>query len=228
MCGTEDGETGGLVASSGLNPDEPVLDNVDTTNTIPSGNGVGSKEDFHRVCDRLAVLILKLDGDTLLEVDGEFFWVGWGIQWVDCKFPHVCWWGHVGILKDTSFIRAVRHVLVHAPWLSLGLGDGDAHLSSVVEKVVTALEAIVEFRNTPRGDDLDVGFEGVVAELKADLVVALTCAAMGDGDTVFAESYGDLAACNDRASERGSWEGGRLVGGTVTLCISGKGQLPRR
>ena len=205
MGRSEDSKTWRLIASPGLNPDEPVLDNVDTANTIPSGNGIGGKEELNWVSDDFSILVLELHGNTLLEVNGEIFWHIRGILWVNGKLPHILWWGRVRVLKDTGLIGAVGHVLVHRPWLSFGLGHGDADLGGVLEKVVTALEAVVELGNSPWGNNLDVGLEGVEGKLETNLVVTLTSAAVGDGNTVLSESNIDLGTGNDWTSERGSW-----------------------
>ena len=201
---SEDSETWGLIASPGLDTDEPVFNNVDTANTVPAGNGVGGEEELNWVSDRLSVLILELHGDTILKVNSEVFWHIWGVLWVDGKLPHVLWWGRVGVLEDSGLIRAVGHVLVHRPWLCLSLGDGDANLGGVVEKVITALEAGVELGNSPWGDNLDIGLEGIEGKLKTDLVIAFTRAAVGDGNTTLSESNSNLGTGNDGTSERGS------------------------
>jgi len=45
-------------------------------------------------------------------------------------------------------------------------------LGGVVEKVIAAGEAFVEFGDTPWSDDFDSRLDGVEGELEADLVVA--------------------------------------------------------
>jgi hypothetical protein len=47
-------------------------------------------------------------------------------------------------------------------------------LSGIIEKVIAAGKAFVEFGDTPGGDNFDCGLEGVEGELEADLVVAFT------------------------------------------------------
>lgn len=204
MGRSEDSKTWGLIAPSGLDTDEPVLDNVDTANTVPTGNGVGGEEELNWVSDGLSLLVLELHRDTPLEVNGEVLWHIWGVLWVDGKLPHILWGSRVGVLKDTGLVGAVSHVLVHRPWLSFGLGDGDADLGGIVEKVVTALEAVVELGNSPWGDNLDVGLEGIEGKLETDLVVTLTSAAVGDCNTLLSECNSNLGTGNDGTGERGS------------------------
>jgi len=69
----------------------------------------------------------------------------------------------------------VGHVLVHGPRLGFCGCDGDFHLLSGVEEVVAAGEAVIEFGDTPGGNDDDGGLESVEGELEADLVVAQLC-----------------------------------------------------
>jgi hypothetical protein len=103
----------------------------------------------------------------------------------------------------------VCHVLVHAPGLALGAGDGDALLSSVVEEIVAALEAVVEDGVPPGCEDLDARLESVECELEADLIVALASAAVGDGEAALLLGDGDLSAGDDGAGE----------GGTEEVCV---------
>jgi hypothetical protein len=80
----------------------------------------------------------------------------------------------------------VGQVLVHAPGLGLGGGDGNALLGGVLEEVVAADEALVEDRVAPWGNDLDVGLQGIEGKLEANLVVTLTGAAVGDSEAALA------------------------------------------
>lgn len=61
--GAQHGQAGSLVAAARLESNEAILDNVDTTNSIPAGNGIGSQKQVDRVCGRLfPAFILELDG----------------------------------------------------------------------------------------------------------------------------------------------------------------------
>jgi hypothetical protein len=80
----------------------------------------------------------------------------------------------------------VSQVLIHGPGLGLGGGYGNALLGSVGEEIVTADEALVENGVTPRGNDLNVGLEGVEGKLEANLVVTLASAAVGDSEAALA------------------------------------------
>ena len=185
---TQKGETRGLVAATRLNTDETVLNNVNTANAVTTGNGVGSQEELDRVGNSLllAVLgVLQLHRETLVEVDDEVFRLVGSGERVGGQFPHISGGSGVGVLQDTGLVRAVGQVLVHTPWLGLGRGDGDTLLGGVVKQGVTASETVVEDGVTPRGNDLDVGFQGIESEFEANLVVTLTGATVRDSDGTF-------------------------------------------
>lgn len=163
--------------------------NINTANTVATGNGVSSQEEINGVGAGLLLAVLgelQLDRNTLLEVDGEVLGLVGGSQGVLGQLPHVGGGSSVGILENTGLVRAVGQVLVHAPGLGLGGCDGNALLGSVRQKVVTASEALVEDRITPRGNDLDLGLESVECKLEANLVVTLTSAAVGDSEAALA------------------------------------------
>lgn len=189
VSGAQAGETRGLVAATGLDADETVLDNVDTANTVTAGNSVGSKEEVDGVGSDLLLAtlgVLEFDGDTLLEGDGEILGLIRSGQGIHGQLPHVGGRSGIGILQNAGLVRAVGKVLIHGPGLGLGGGDGNALLLGVVEQILTALEALVEDGVAPRGNDLDVRLKGVERKLKANLIVTLTSAAVGDGEAALA------------------------------------------
>lgn len=212
VSGAEDGQAGSLVAATGLDANEAVLDNVDTADTVLTGNGVGSEEEIHGLGVG-AGGSLELDGDTLLEGDGEVLGGVGGVGGVDSELPHVLGRSDIGILEDTGLVGAVGHVLIHRPWLGLGLGDWDTLLCSVVEEVVAALEALVELGHPPWSNNLNVGLQGIVAKLETDLVVTLASAAVRDGKAALLLGNGNLTASNDGTGERGTKEVDVLVDG---------------
>lgn len=166
-----------------------VTYDVYTADAVAAGNSVGGQEKVHGVRDGLLLAVLsqlKLDRDTLLEMNSEVFRFVWSSQRVLGQLLHIGGSSGIGILQDTGLVRAVGQVLIHTPGLGLGGGDGDALLSGVGKEIVTASETLVEDRLTPRGDDLDVGLEGVEGKLEANLVVTLTSAAMGDSEASLA------------------------------------------
>lgn len=196
------GKTGGLVAATGLETNETVLDDVDTANTVLAGNGVDGKEELSGISDGLAARELSLDGKTLLEVQDKVLGLLGSLGGVDGQLPHVLGGSDVRVLENAGLVTAVSQVLVHAPRLALCAGDRDARLLSVVEKILATLEAVVEDRVTPWGNDLNGGLQSVEGKLETDLVVALASAAVGNSETAFLLSNGDLGAGNDGTGKR--------------------------
>lgn len=111
---SEDGRSGGLVASSRLDSDEPVLDNVDSSDPVLSGERVEGEEDLDRVGDGLlGGENVNLGGDTLGELNQDVLGRGGGVLGVGGELPHVSGRGRVGVLKDTGLVRDVEQVLVY-------------------------------------------------------------------------------------------------------------------
>lgn len=205
MRGPQNRSTRGLVASSGLDTDEPVLNDIDTSNTVFPAKSIESIENVHGVGIFLSTLDGHLGGETGGEVDGDT--VGSGGSSVDGggQLPHVGGRGGVGVFEDASFVGSVKHVFVGGPGLGSGLGDGDVVLGGVGEEGTTAGEAVVELcieqngksqdgmgslqcvkvlcaltGDTPRSDDFDVGLEAVEGKLETDLVVTLARATVSN------------------------------------------------
>jgi hypothetical protein len=95
----------------------------------------------------------------------------------------------------------VCQILVHAPWLTLCAADGDSCLLGVIEKIVAASKSLVEFGETPWGNDLDGGLEGVECEFEADLIVSLSSTAVGDSNASFLLCNFDLGPGDYGAGE---------------------------
>lgn len=85
MSGTQDGQTGSLVAAAGLETDEAVLNNVDAADTVTAADGVGGEKEFDWVGDGLDIIatgsgrVCEFDGETLVEGDGEVFGLVGGV-----------------------------------------------------------------------------------------------------------------------------------------------------
>ena len=101
VSSAEKGSPGGLVDSARLDPDEAVLDDVDTTTSISSCDLVGVEEELQRIRDSLVVRKGgHLDGNTGLEVDANF------ISFVGCllgvrgHLEHGLVGGHCSILGN--------------------------------------------------------------------------------------------------------------------------------
>lgn len=213
MSRSEDGETGGLVAASGLDSNESVLDNVDSADTVSSSELVSGQEELNGLLDRLVALIDELDGDTLLELDGEVLWCVGGVGGVDSKLPHVLGGSGIGVLKNTSFERDVSQVLIGRPGLSLGLGHSNTLIGSVVEQILSSNKSLDELGVSPGSNDLDIGLKGVERQLESDLVVTLSSAAVGNGEAALLLGNLDLGLSDDGSGQRGTEQVNVLVDG---------------
>ena len=208
MRGPQAGEPGRLIAAAGFEADEAVFDNVDAADAVAAGDGVNGEEEVERVGDGFRGALFReheFGGEALFEEEGEVFGGVRRAGGVDGQFPHVLRGCGVGVFKDAGFIGAVGEVFIHAPGFGLGGGHRDVLLRGVVEEVVAAGEAGVEFRDAPWGDDSNGRLQGVEGEFKAHLVITFACAAVGDGDAVFLLRYRDLGAGDDRAGEGCAW-----------------------
>lgn len=221
---TEAGQTRSLIAATGLEANEAILNNVDTSNAVSASNGIGFQEELNCICDSLSLAGNQLLWQTLLEHQCEVLRGIRSLQRVDCQLPHVGWGSDIGVLQDTSLVTAVCQVLVHTPWLALCAADGDSCLLGVVEEIVAACESLVEFGETPWCNDLDGGLEGVECKLETNLIVSLASAAVRDSNASFLLCNFDLGAGNDGAGEGGScWKLVRALAGAEK-----ERHLPRR
>lgn len=142
---TEDGTTGSFIAATRLDANETRLDNVDTANTVATSDGVEVSEQSNGLRDLSVVVVVhNLDGDTLLERDGDTLGGVGSILGVDGQLPHVLGGSNVGVLKDTSLVRDVEQVLIGRPRLGGGLDDRDALLGGERKKILAASEALKE------------------------------------------------------------------------------------
>ena len=73
----------------------------------------------------------------------------------------------------------------------------------VLRAICDQIGAALEFPIPPRRDDLDVGLQGVVGQLKPNLIVAFSRCAVGDGVGTFLLGDLDLSflAITGRASD---------------------------
>ena len=88
----------------------------------------------------------------------------------------------------------------------------DAALFEIVDHVGTALEGEV-FRHAPRGDDFDVGFDGVSGQFETNLIVAFSGRAVADGLCALFENDIHHALGDQRAGNRGAEQIGTFVDG---------------
>jgi hypothetical protein len=207
VSSTENGSSGSLVASTGLDTDEPVFDDIDTSNAVLSSESVKDVEHLDTVGVGFAVRLgAQFSGQTTLELDGDALWLGRGVLGSGGELPHVDGRGGVRVLENTCLVGDVIQVLVGGPWLGGGLGDGDAGLRSIGEQSLATWEAVVEDRDTPRSNDLDVRLEPIEGKFEADLIIAFASATVRDEVASLALSDSDHATGDDGAGERSTKE----------------------
>jgi hypothetical protein len=96
----EDRHGGRVIAATALKTNEAVLNNVDATNTVCVAELVQRDEEL----DRVGVSLLggdELNGDTLLEVNGDVSGLVGSVQRALSHGPHVIRRGDIGVLEDT-------------------------------------------------------------------------------------------------------------------------------
>jgi hypothetical protein len=142
---SENGSGGRLVTSSRLDTDESVLDDIDSSNTVLSGEGVQGKENLDSVGNTLAIGGSgDLDGDTLEELDSNLLGLFGGLLGGGGQLPHVIGRSLVGVFEDTGLVGDVEEVLVGRPGLGSSLDNGDTVLGSVLEESGSTSESLVE------------------------------------------------------------------------------------
>lgn len=215
MCETEDSHGGGVVAAAGFEADETVFDNVDTTDAVGETELVERGEELNGV----GVGLFggdNLDGDALVEVDGDVSGLVGGVHGAVGHGPHVVGRGDVGVLKNacvdmsvalelevdiwqvhTSLVRAVSQVGIHAPRLRLGRRNGNTMLLSIIQQILPSLEPIAELWHPPRCNDLDRRLEGIEGQLESNLVVSFASASMGHELAVLLLGNLDLCASDN-------------------------------
>ncbi|MND97227.1 hypothetical protein D3C80_895430 [compost metagenome] len=196
--GQQDRAAGGLIDAARLHADEAVLDQVQTTDAVVVAVLVQRGQQGRRrhgfAVDRDGVALFKADGDDGGDVRGGFR--------RDGALVHELGGLDGGVFQNLALGRGVQKVGVdrEGGLAALVLGDRDLVLLGEVQQGL----ARTELPLAPGGDDVDVGVQGVVAQLEADLVVALAGGAVTDG--VGAQLAGDLdlALGDQRTRDRGA------------------------
>ena len=89
-----------------------------------------------------------------------------------------------GILQLQAFVADVPYVPVAAVAAVRGKGEVDAVLLAVFNLILAGLHGPY-IGHTPGSDDLDVGGQGLDAQLKTNLVVSFAGGAVADGNSPF-------------------------------------------
>ena len=196
--GQQDRPARRLVDAARLHTDEAVFDQVQAANAIVVAELVELGEQGGRR-HRHAV-----DGDRIarLEVHGED--AGLVRRVLRRQRAHVDELRRLdgGVLQHLALGGRVQKVCVNAErrLAALVLGNRDLVLLREVEQGFAAFE--VPF--APGRHDADIGLQGVVGDLEADLVVALAGGAVGDGVGAGLARNLDLLLGDQRARDRGA------------------------
>jgi len=136
-----------------------------------------------------------------------------GLEGVDGLNPQIIWGRVIGVLKDASFVRAVNKVLILAPRCLGGGRDGDVVFGGKLQQSLSALKSVTELGESPGGNDLERGVASLEGELKSDLIIAFTGAAVAYKIALVLLGSSDLGTSNDWASQSSPKE--------VTVLING-------
>ena len=146
VCCTKDSGAWGLVASTRLDTNEAVFDDIDTANTVFAAQSIQGEENIYGVGDSLFVVSRddQAFGKTAFEVDGNDICGIRGLFKARRELPHIIWRGDTRIFQDASFIGDVEEVLVCGPWLGNGLLNWDILLGSILQKSRSPGESVIE------------------------------------------------------------------------------------
>ena len=173
MGGDERQGAGNLVALAALKAHQTILDQVETAKAVVARDLVEGDDDLGELH------LLAVDGDGLAGLKlnlGVSRGVGRVLR-VLSHNPGVVKRLVPGILQVTALDGATPQVVVDGIGVVVGtLGDRHVVGVGVGDLVRTALQIPL----TNRGDNLELGVEGLDGGLKTDLVVALAGAAVGD------------------------------------------------
>jgi hypothetical protein len=146
VCCTKDSGAWGLVASTRLDTNKAIFDDIDAANTVFATQSIQGEKNFYGTRD--SPFIVSLDGEAFgkaaFEDDDNDIGSVWGLLKALRELPHIVWRSDTGIFQDASFIRDVEEVLICGPWLGSGLLNRDVLLGSILQKSRSPGESVVE------------------------------------------------------------------------------------
>ena len=173
MGGDERQGAGNLVALAALKAHQAILDQIETAKAIVAGDLVEGDDDLRELH------LLAVDGDGLAGLKLNLG-VGRGVRRVLGVLGHnpsVVERLVPGILQVTALNGTTPQVVVDGVGVVVGtLGNRHVVSVGIGDLVGTALQIPLAHR----GDNLELGVEGLDGGLKTDLVVTLAGAAVGD------------------------------------------------
>lgn len=144
---SEYGRSWALVTSAGFHTNEPVLDDIDPSDTVLAPEDIQDVKDINRISIGLVEVSEdnKFDRKALLELDGDLIGGVRSRLGRLGQLPHIGWRRDVGILQYTSLVRDVEHVLVRGPRFSGSLAHWNLFLCCVLKQGLTTSESVVKF-----------------------------------------------------------------------------------
>mmetsp|Transcript_1591 Transcript_1591/g.1510 ORF Transcript_1591/g.1510 Transcript_1591/m.1510 type:complete len:210 (+) Transcript_1591:403-1032(+) len=178
---TEKSSTGGFVNSTRLDTNKPILYDINSSNSVLSGNLVTVEEKFKRISDLGLVLhVGDLGWDSVLKFNTDSFGSFRSSLGRCCHLEHGLIRSTHGIFELATLVRCVVHVFIDG---IVGLGFGinrDSMLCAVSQEILTSLETLNELRITPRGNGTDLGGEGLSTHLKTNLIISFSSGSVRD------------------------------------------------
>ncbi len=155
--------------------------------------------------------LVEGDGVSFFELDDDVFRGIGGIFWVICSAIDDGWGGYAWVFEYFSFCGNVQEVAIDGEGsvAVFVFGYDDLILFCELDHVVSPFEVPL----APRGDNLDIGVEGVVSEFETDLVIAFSSGPVADGVGICVFSDFDLSFCDERSCDGGSEEVDSFVEG---------------
>ena len=126
--------------------------------------------------------------------------------WAFRPAPHIVFRGEIGVFQHAAFVADVQQIGIHAVGRAAAFAffeiDGDAVFISISQQLFAAEQ--IPF--APRCNHFDIGHQGVSAEFKTHLVIALARSAVADGVATgffgdFYQSFGNQGA-RDRCAQQ--------------------------
>ena len=207
----QDGAAGSLINASGLHADNTVLNDVNDADAVLAAQLVELADDVGNA-HGFAVEGL---GNALLEGHGHIGDFIGSLLGCYAQDQQVVIVGHEGrIFQLQAFVADVPEVPVTAVAAVSGEGQVDAVLLTVFDLGLTGIQCPLVV--PPGGDDLEIGGQGLDAQLETDLVIALAGGAVADGGGVFLTGDLDQLLGDQRTCHRGAQQVFVLIDG---VCL---------
>ena len=213
MSLVQDGAAGGLVYAAGLHAYQTVLHQIHKTYAILAAQLV--EIGYH--LNAVHLLAVSSSGDALLKVDGHIGSLVGSLFGGNTQLQEallvvlglIC-----GILQVKTLMGQMPQVLVLGVVGLSCYAQRDVVCLSVIYLLITGLDAPL----SPGSDYSHIRSKCLYGKLKAHLIVALACAAVGNGISALLESDLCYLLCNDGTGKGGAKKVLALV---YSPCLKG-------